>query len=200
LYMVTFKQIDPFFVIDLSDPKNIKNLGELKIPGFSRYLHPYDENTIIGLGQEANEKTGSLLGLKVSLFDVKDVNNPKEIAKFVAEGEYSSSAAEFEHKAFLFSKEKDLLVIPVNSYSWRNNEDSYAGAFVFNITKNEISLRGLIDHSRGQNNYFSGVERSLYIDNILYTKSPGLLRSNKLSDLSSVRNITLESEGPYIFY
>lgn len=198
LYMVTFRQIDPFFVIDLGDPKNIKNLGELKIPGFSRYLHPYDEDTIIGIGQEADERTGSLLGLKISLFDVSDVTKPEEIAKFVAEGEYSSSTAEYEHKAFLFSRERNLLVIPVNSYSWRNVENSYAGAFVFNITKDEISLRGLIDHSTGQ--YSQGVERSLYIDNILYTKSYGLLRSNDLTDLLSVRNITLSTQGPYIVY
>jgi inhibitor of cysteine peptidase len=199
LYMVTFRQIDPFFVIDLSDPKNIKNLGELKIPGFSRYLHPYDESTIIGLGQEADERTGRTTGLKVSLFDVSDVSNPKEITKFVAEGEYSSSTAEFEHKAFLFSRQKNLLVIPINSYSWQNPQNNYAGALVFNITKDEINLRGLIDHSIGQQ-YSSGVERSLFIENILYTKSPGLLRSNLLSDLSSVKNITLESKGPYIVY
>jgi inhibitor of cysteine peptidase len=199
LYMVTFRQIDPFFVIDLSDPKNIKNLGELKIPGFSRYLHPYDEDTIIGIGQEADENTGRQLGLKISLFDVSDVSDPKEIVKFIAEGEYSSSAAEYEHKAFLFSKEKNLLVIPVNSYTWRNQAEGYAGAFVFNISKDDIHLRGLIDHSRGQQ-YPQGVERSLYIDNILYTKSFGLLRSNDLNDLSSVRNITLESESVYNRY
>lgn len=197
LYMVTFREVDPFFVIDLSNPNDIKDLGELKIPGFSRYLHPYDENTIIGLGQEASE-TGRILGLKISLFDVSDVHNPREITQFIAEGQHSSSTAEFEHKAFLFSRERNLLVIPVNSYNWRSPENNYAGAFVFNITKDEIKLRGLIDHSKGE--YSQGVERSLYIDNVLYTKSFGLLRSNSLTDLSSIRNITLERSGPYNVY
>jgi uncharacterized secreted protein with C-terminal beta-propeller domain len=82
LYMVTFKQIDPFFVIDLKDPKNPEILGELKIPGFSTYLHPYDENTIIGIGKQTKENEWGGVdesALKISLFDVSDFSNPKEI-------------------------------------------------------------------------------------------------------------------------
>ena len=101
LYMVTFRQVDPFFVIDLSDPTDIKELGKLKIPGFSRYLHPYDDNTIIGIGQDATA-TGRTKGLKISLFDVEDVQNPTEVAKYVTEERYASSTALYEHKAFLF--------------------------------------------------------------------------------------------------
>ena len=104
--MVTFEQVDPFFVIDLSNPKKIKELGKLKIPGFSRYLHPYDKNTIIGIGKDATE-TGRTKGLKISLFDVSDVENPEEIAKYVSESRYADSTALYEHKAFLFSKEKN---------------------------------------------------------------------------------------------
>jgi inhibitor of cysteine peptidase len=74
--LVTFRQVDPFFVIDLSKPKKPTILGELKITGFSNYLHPYDENTVIGFGREADAQ-GRQSGLKISLFDVKDVKNPK---------------------------------------------------------------------------------------------------------------------------
>lgn len=201
LYMVTFRQVDPFFVIDLSNPRNPKELGELKIPGFSRYLHPYDENTIIGIGRDASE-TGRQEGLKISLFDVSDVQNPKEIAKYVSDDKYSRSTAEFEHKAFLFSKEKNLLVIPVvnnqNTY-WENGirttqGDKYNGAFVFDIKKDEINIRGLIDHSKaGYNNYWQpAVERSLYIEDLLYTKSPYLLRINDLDDLKGVKDVELK--------
>ncbi|MFC1648845.1 beta-propeller domain-containing protein [Nanoarchaeota archaeon] len=192
LYMVTFRQVDPFFVIDLSNPRNIKELGELKIPGFSRYLHPYDENTIIGLGQEATE-TGRTTGLKISLFDVSDFENPKEIAKFVTEQRYAQSSAMYEHKAFLFSKEKELLVIPAYSSDHETGE-GYNGAFVFHITRDEIELRGLIDHSKGVTFYQYGpnVERSLYIEELLYTKSPNLLRINEIDDLSSVKDIKLK--------
>jgi len=204
LYMVTFRQVDPFFVFDLSDPSNIKELGKLKIPGFSRYLHPYDDNTIIGIGRDASA-TGRQEGLKISLFDVTDVENPKEIAKFVTEEQYAQSTAEYEHKAFLFSKANNLLVIPAYSYNYdrcwgegctNTGSTGYNGAFVFKITKTEITLRGLIDHSQGSNDYYSpAVERSLYIQDLLYTKSPSLLRINKIDDLSKVKNIELETTG-----
>ncbi|MBN1175988.1 beta-propeller domain-containing protein [Candidatus Woesearchaeota archaeon] len=193
LYMVTFRQVDPFFVIDLSNPKKPTSLGELKIPGFSRYLHPYDATHIIGIGQDATE-TGRTSGLKISLFDVEDVANPKEVAKYVTEAKYASSTALYEHKAFLFSKEKNLLVIPAYSYEWKDNQQSgYAGAFVFNIDESNIELRGLIDHTKGSNNIWnSQVERSLYIGDLLYTKSRNLLRINALEDLSSVKDVSLE--------
>jgi len=193
LYMVTFKQVDPFFVIDLSDEKDIKELGKLKIPGFSRYMHPYDEDVIIGIGQDATE-TGRTKGLKISLFDVSDVNNPKEIAKYVTEERYAQSTALYEHKAFLFSKEKNLLVIPAYNYDYEHKSDNYNGAFVFEIKKDSITLRGLIDHSEGKTEQYwqPSVERSLYIEELLYTKSPNLLRINKISDLSKVKNVELK--------
>ncbi|MGE0793196.1 MAG: beta-propeller domain-containing protein [Candidatus Woesearchaeota archaeon] len=194
LYMVTFRQIDPFFVFDLSNPENIKELGQLKIPGFSRYLHPYDENMLIGIGRDATEE-GRQEGLKISLFDVSDPKNPKEVAKYVSDEKYSSSTAEYEHKAFLFSKEKELLVIPIYSYNYKSS-GNFNGALVFKITEDEIKARGLIDHSSTQDNYYYGsmVERSLFIENELYTKSQNLLRINSLDDLSSINKITLKED------
>jgi len=192
LYMVTFEQVDPFFVIDLEDAQNIKILGELKIPGFSRYLHPYDENTIIGIGQDATE-TGRTKGLKISLFDVTDVSNPTEVAQYVTEERYASSTALYEHKAFLFDREKELLVIPAYSYDYRGDSEDYNGAFVFKLAKDDIELRGLIDHSGQGNKWDAAVERSLYIDELLYTKSPSLLRINALDTLESVKNVTLSA-------
>ncbi|MBN1275785.1 beta-propeller domain-containing protein [Candidatus Woesearchaeota archaeon] len=195
LYMVTFRQVDPFFVIDLSNPKDIEPLGELKIPGFSRYLHPYDEDTIIGIGRDATV-SGRTQGLKISLFDVSDVASPEEVASWVSTQQYSQSTAEYEHKAFLFSKEKGLLVIPAYSYDWRYGEDrGYNGALVFDISKDDINVRGLIDHSKGaQRSWGQAVERSLYIDDFLYTKSYGLLRINSLDDLESVKDVELDQK------
>jgi len=189
LYLVTFEIIDPFFVIDLSQPENIRILGELKIEGFSRYLHPYDEHTIIGFGRDANSR-GVQQGLKISLFDVSDVSQPREIASWTGDERSASSAAEYEHKAFLFDKERNLLVIPVYSYDWRQGSESYNGALVFFISKDEVTLRGLIDHASGRE-WGMGVERSFYIEELLYTKSPGLIRINNLDSLASVKNITL---------
>src|SRR5660397_98692 len=110
LYMVTFKRMDPLFVIDLTDPNNPQVLGQLKIPGFSDYLHPYDENHIIGVGKETgqNEWGGvSTKGVKISLFDVSDVNNPKQLDTYEIGQPGTDSEALQDHKAFLFDKEKD---------------------------------------------------------------------------------------------
>jgi uncharacterized secreted protein with C-terminal beta-propeller domain len=192
LYMVTFRQIDPFFVIDLKNPRKIKELGKLKIPGFSRYLHPYDRNTIIGIGQDATEQ-GRTTGLKISLFDVSNVSKPKEVAKFVTDEKYANSTALYEHKAFLFDRNKKLLVIPAFSHS-HNGDQSYNGAFVFRISKDKIKLRGLIDHSMAKYGNNLQVERSLWIKDLLYTKSPNLLRINEIASLSAVKNIALEDQ------
>ncbi|MFP4524479.1 MAG: beta-propeller domain-containing protein [Candidatus Woesearchaeota archaeon] len=192
LYMVTFRQVDPFFVIDLSDAENIEELGELKITGFSRYLHPYGDDLVIGLGREATE-TGRQRGLKLSLFDVSDVSEPEEVAKWVSDERYSSSTAEYEHHAFLFSREKNLLVIPAYSHDYGDGE-GYNGALVFDVSEDDIELRGLIDHGTASDaRRGPAVERSLFIEDLLYTKSPSLLRINALEDLHSVKNVTLSS-------
>ena len=199
-YLVTFKKVDPFFVIDLSDPRNPKILGKLKIPGFSRYLHPYDENTIIGIGREATE-TGRTQGLKISLFDVSDVGNPKEIAKFATKEQYASSTAEFEHKAFLFDREKNLLVIPVTEIRGKMEYDqnlgyyrqrSWQGAYVFNVDLSGFDVKGTITHNEGdekQDWYWYGspnaVRRSLFMDDVLYTVSDKKIKANDLNNIAT---------------
>ncbi len=203
LYLVTFRQVDPFFVIDLSDPTEPEIMGELKIPGFSRYLHPYDADTIIGIGRDATA-TGRQQGLKISLFDVSNIAKPKELASWVSDEEYAQSTAEYEHKAFLFDREKELLVIPAYGQDWQgNSRQSYNGAMVFRITPTSVKLRGIIDHGTNQQWYGATVERSFYIEDLLYTKSPTLLRINEIDDLSSVKKVRLEAtndKGPYPVY
>lgn len=116
LYMVTFKQVDPLFVIGLSNPAKPVVLGELKIPGFSQYIHPYDDNHIIGFGQETteNEWGGTVTaGFKIALFDVTDPNNPKQeaVEHIGDQGTYSELLN--NHKALLFDKAKELLAFPI---------------------------------------------------------------------------------------
>ncbi|MGD6934558.1 MAG: beta-propeller domain-containing protein [Candidatus Bathyarchaeia archaeon] len=108
-YLVTFKQVDPFFVLDLKNPTAPKVAGELKIPGYSSYLHPYNENYVIGIGKENNT-------VKLSLFDVTDMSNPTEVAKYIIgeNADYAESTALYEPKAFLFDLQKQILVIPVS--------------------------------------------------------------------------------------
>jgi inhibitor of cysteine peptidase len=127
-YLVTFMKTDPLFVIDLSQPTNPKVLGELIIPGYSDYLHPYDETHLIGLGKDAVESTtGNFAwyqGLKLSLFDVGNVNAPKEISQYIIGDRGTDSPALYEPKAFLFDNSRGLLVIPVNLYLITNPQPS----------------------------------------------------------------------------
>ena len=203
------------FVIDLKDPTNPKVLGELKIPGFSNYLHPYDETTLIGLGKDSGSWNANL---KLSLFDVSDVKNPREIDNYILGDNGGNSIALNDHKAFLFSKEKNLLVIPVNlEFLVYENEGNsvfpekmiptklgkyFNGAAVFYVDKKEFKLKGKVDHSDGDddNRYghdLDSVRRSLYIENILYTLSNKYLKMNSLSDIEEVNSLELK-EDPII--
>jgi len=220
-YMVTFKQTDPLFVIDLSSPTSPKVLGELKIPGFSNYLHPYDQNTLIGFGKDTstNEWGGvTTKGLKLTLFDVSDVSKPKEINTYVLGDMGSDSEALRDHKAFLFSKDKNLLVVPViireskTNNSW--GEVTFNGAAVFKVDKTGFELKGKIDHNKqistgnlNSNNssakiivspdYNNYVKRSLYIKDTLYTYSYNYLKLNKLDNLETIKNIPMESSSDF---
>jgi uncharacterized secreted protein with C-terminal beta-propeller domain len=115
-YLVTFKNVDPLFVVDLSQPAKPKVLGALKIPGYSDYLHMYDETHLIGVGKETVEATEGdfawYQGVKLSLFDVTDVNDPKQLAKYVIGDRGTDTPILWDHRAFLFDKSKNLLVIP----------------------------------------------------------------------------------------
>jgi len=211
-YMVTFKQMDPLFAIDLSNPKNPKVLGELKIPGFSNYLHPYDDNLLIGFGKDTGEtEWGGVRtkGLKLSLFDVSDISDPKEVDVYVMGDSGSDSIALHDHKAFLFSKEKNLLAVPVSiRESLGNNrwgDITFVGAAVINVDENGFELKGKIDHSDGgkpsSSDYWGGyryydntVKRSLYIDDNLYTFSNNYIKVNDLDTMDEVESISLEKK------
>jgi len=207
-YLVTFRQIDPFFVLDMSNPEEPKIAGELKIPGYSSYLHLYDENHVIGLGMENNT-------VKLSLFNVTNVNNPTEIAKYTIQGDYTSSEALYDPKAFLFNKNKQLLVIPVSITQYgvvpkpdeqtRDTETTIApneggywqGAYVLNLTLSGFKLQGGITHQENTNqeyyygDYNQNVNRALYIGNTLYTVSNTKVKLNSLTDLTQIAEIKL---------
>jgi len=206
LYMVTFKRIDPFFVIDLSDPRNPEVLGELKIPGFSDYLHPYDEDHIIGVGKETGENQWggvSTKGVKIALFDVSDVSDPRLVDKYEIGDQGTDSPALHDHHAFLFSKTKNLLVLPITEVTEREKLDQYRwsnrvwhGAYVFKVSENGFRKMGTVEHSSGRTDYYNwwneaSVLRSLYMDDNLYTISNKYIKINDLGDdleeLNSIR-------------
>lgn len=225
-YLVTFRKVDPLFVIDLKDPKDPEVLGKLKIPGYSDYLHPYDENHLIGLGKEAipaDEGDFSWYqGVKLSLFDVSDVSKPKEIAKYEIGDRGTESYALHDHKAFLFSKNKSLLVIPIllaeidpEQYPqgvepYQSGDYTFQGAYVFNLdTADGFKLKGKISHVEGEDAYEKSgyyfyspydVERSLYMDDVLYTISKSKVKMNSLDDLEEINEIELPYEEPDYWY
>jgi uncharacterized secreted protein with C-terminal beta-propeller domain len=217
-YLVTFKKIDPFFVIDLSDPYEPRVLGELKITGYSDYLHPYDENHVIGIGKETVEADeGNFAwyqGVKISLFDVTDVSNPIEIDKYEIGNRGTDSPVLQDHKAFLFDRAKSLLVMPVwvaeiNETKYPNHPSNaygefvFQGAYVFNITLSEgLVLKGRITHltstqlETSRYYYYNDgssyyVERSLYIDDVLYTISHRKIKMNSLDNLAEINEAEL---------
>ena len=218
LYMVTFQRIDPLFVIDLSSPQNPKILGELKIPGFSDYLHPYDENHIIGIGKETegNEWGGiSVKGIKLALFDVSDVEKPEQLDQYTIGEAGTDSEALREHKAFLFDKDRNLLVIPVTEVKGKEIYDPkygyyrqryWQGAYVFDLTVGDgFELNGKVTHNDDyeETDYYyygspNAVRRSLYMDDVLYTVSEGKIKMNELEDVSKeIKEIKLPYEKPY---
>jgi uncharacterized secreted protein with C-terminal beta-propeller domain len=217
-YLVTFKKVDPFFVIDLQDPEDPLILGELKIPGYSNYLHPYDENTVIGIGKETVEaETGNFAwyqGVKLSLFDVSDVENPREISKYIIGDRGTNSLALNDPHAFLFSRQKNTLAIPIQlakinrtmypNGAPANTQGEYVwnGAYVFHISAEKgFILKGKITHCNGSEDY-SGyrywygyndktIKRSFYIEDVLYTYSSTMLKMNNIKDLDNINTLLL---------
>jgi uncharacterized secreted protein with C-terminal beta-propeller domain len=137
-YVVTFRQTDPFYVVDLSSPTEMVVRGELKIPGVSNYLHPISDALVLGVGQDATED-GRQTGSKVSLFDVSDPSNPREVDVWTMPG--ASSDAEFDHRAFLWWAPTATAVLPLVSWS-----DQFAGAVVLTVTEDGISEQGRVSH------------------------------------------------------
>lgn len=178
-YVVTFRQTDPLYTIDLSDPTEPVVRGELKIPGYSAYLHPISDTLVLGIGQDATD-TGGILGSQVSLFDVSDLDNPERIAK-LALGRDSNSAAEYDHRAFLLWE--DTIVLPITEYGWRNGKDNFhTGAVVIAIGDHDLTEIARVTHPRGDDpnmEWDSQILRSLVIGDSLYTiSSAGLLESD----------------------
>ncbi len=212
-YVVTFRNIDPLFVIDLGDPYNPGVLGELKVTGYSSYLHPYDENHLIGIGKETiaeGEDFAWYQGVKISLFDVGDVSNPVEIDKYEVGDRGTDSPVLWDHKAFLFDRSKNLMVIPVlvaeideadypeGVPSWAYGEPVWQGAYVFNISVDAgLNLTGGITHIEDpaelEEYYYSPffVIRSLYIGDVLYTISDAKIKMSNLGNLEYINEVEL---------
>ncbi|WP_394824792.1 beta-propeller domain-containing protein [Pendulispora albinea] len=196
-YVVTFRRVDPLFVFDLASPTNPKLLGALKIPGFSEYMHPIDENHILTIGRDADQ-TGRTRALQLQVFDVSDGAHPVQKHVFTYNGsEYGSTDAEYDHKAFTYFAEKKLLAFPYYAYGQASGVKSTLELFKIDVGAG-ISKVGSIDQSAlvagNPQGYCSGyyrpsVRRGIFMANqeteYVYSVSYGGVVVKNAKDLSA---------------
>lgn len=178
-YVVTFKQVDPLHVIDLSDPAHPRLAGELHIEGYSAYLHPVGDNLLLGVGQDVSSD-GRRAGTQVSLFDVSNPANPKRLQHASLGTAGSSSPAEFDHHAFLWWAPTKLAVLPLSQY---DQTRPFNGAVGMRVTPQSLTEAGRVQHpasqQSGQVAQSPAIERSLVVGGRLFTVSyAGVLASD----------------------
>jgi hypothetical protein len=172
-YVVTFRQVDPLFVVDLSDATVPRVAGQLDLQGYSAYLHPVGDGLLLGIGQDATGQ-GLLLGTQLSLFDVSDPAHPTRLAQ-VALGTGSSSEVEYDHHAFLWWGPTSLAVVPVR-------EQSFTGALGFKVTRDGIARTGQVSHDVGGGQV--DIMRSAVVGDRLVTVSSTGVEASALDGLA----------------
>jgi len=174
-YVSTFRQVDPLFVIDLANPAQPRVVGQLKVPGFSSYLHPLDATHLLGIGRDVDPATGRVLGLQLSIFDVANPADPKRSATytFAGEGWGSWSAALWDHHALSWFAEQGILALPVQEGDWWTGSN---GLVVFKVDTN--SAEGFTN--LGEITHDDPVQRSIRIGEFLYSVSAGEVKVHRL--------------------
>jgi uncharacterized secreted protein with C-terminal beta-propeller domain len=170
-YLVTFKQVDPFYVLDLSDPAHPRQAAELKVSGYSDYLHPVGGGRLLGVGEDV---AGSRVdGLQVSLYDVSDLSHPRRIANVVRH--HTPGESNIDPHAFLYWPATGTAVVPIESW-----DSAQSGAvLVVHVDANGLRTVGLIRNPRVatvDDGYDAGIERSMYIDGSIWTMSSSGLK------------------------
>jgi hypothetical protein len=164
-YVVTFRQVDPLYTLDLSDPRDPRVVGELKVPGYSAYLHPVGEGLLLGVGQGATG-AGATTGVQVSLFDVSDPAAPRRLDR-VGLGFGTYTEVEHDHHAFTYFDPAALALLPIEDY--RADGTSFYGAAGVRVQP-EGALTRLARTSHGPS-YEASIRRSLIVDGRLFTVS-----------------------------
>lgn len=190
-YIVTFKEIDPLFVIDLSDPTKPEIKGELKIPGYSSYIHPYDETHIIGIGH--NTKTNQYGGtqnttMKMSMFDVSDLENPKEMFSVDIGNKYAYSEITSNHKALFYNKAKNLIGFPVTITDYNTTKEEFA-LYTIDLEKGFVEY-GKIEQNK--KDWQTNIKRGIYIGDSFYILAETKITKYNLETLEKIDEIKLD--------
>jgi beta propeller domain-containing protein len=176
-YVVTFRQVDPLYTIDLSRPWAPAVRGELKIRGYSAYLHPLGGDLLLGVGQDATEE-GRVLGTQVSVFDVSDLRRPTLLTRQRLDKSWSE--VEWDHHAFLYWPRASLAVLPVQaSVETPGRDRPFSGAVVARVGRSAIDVVGTVSHGGNQ-----AVRRSIVVGTTLYTLSEAGLKGSSLTTLA----------------
>ncbi len=196
-YIVTFEQVDPLWVIDLSDPKNPVIRGELEIPGYSSYLHPWDENHIIGIGYNVKPNGyGGVTtdGIKLSMFDVSDLDNPKEIFNISLGTEFYSQITTSHHLLFI-NKDKNLLGFPVSTYI-KNKQ--LEGLILYRVDLENNKFEEIKDLVLEKNS--NGLSRFIYIGDYIYGLYYKRIEKYDINSFEKVQEVPVPSESKLEYY
>ena len=190
-YIVTFRQTDPLYVLDLRNAAAPKILGELKIPGYSGYLHPIGENLLLGVGQSGlapgnrRATTRGQVGVQFSLFDISDPAFPRRIDTQTYGG--GTAAAEFDPKAFLYWQPRNLIVAPTNLHGDHQGRKAFNGVVLLRATDDGLKELGRLAITEADGN----VNRSLIIDDTVYMLSDHSLQAHSLDTHRQIDNLNL---------
>lgn len=179
-YFVTYKETDPLFSVDLSNPKNPKILGRLKIPGFSNYLHFYGEDKLLGIGMDVDKKGDVTDGVKLSMFDISDKKNVKEEHKYTLKDVYSTDV-EWDYKAALIDVEKNIIGFPAGG----ENRQMY---YLFSYTEEKGFQCNMKEKIYGSD---ALATRGIYIKDRLYVIHGNVLKAYSLKTYKKVDDCLL---------
>lgn len=200
-YVVTFRQVDPLFVVDLKDASHPTVLGELTIPGFSTYMHPMDDTHLLTIGREVDPGSNRQGGLMLQIFDVSNATSPALVQKYVYDGgSYGYSDAQYDHKAFNYFPEKKMLAFPYYGYN-TNSARSTAELFKVDVQAG-IQKIGSVDHSAFIGTSYQGwcgdyftpsVRRTVFMDNVLYSISYGGVIATDTTNMAGISQLPLSA-------